>query len=141
MRSFSHITDPKAGRPTPVNRPVSLFNKFEATPDIVGRSICPQLQDATMPNPLIKSRLSVSWGNHLSQRVSTLAVTPSGRVRLLLIPPQPWATTFFLTKFTIDMFDNFHSIVSIVRTTDRTCTQHVPNRCVIIRTLNSGKFL
>lgn len=46
-----------------------------------------------------------------------------------------------LTQFTIDIFDNFHSNVSIVRTTDRTYTQHVSNRCLIIRASNSRKIL
>lgn len=46
-----------------------------------------------------------------------------------------------LTHLPIDIFDNFHSNVSIVRTTDRTCTQHVSNRCLIIRASNGRKIL
>jgi len=32
---------------------------------------------------------------------------------------------YIFSKLTIYMFDNFHSIVSIVRTTDQTCTRNV----------------
>lgn len=46
-----------------------------------------------------------------------------------------------LSKFTINMFHIFHSIVSILHPTDQICTQHVPKRCLIIRASNSGKFL
>jgi len=46
-----------------------------------------------------------------------------------------------LNKFTIATFDNFHSIVPIVHTTDQTCRQYIPNYCLIIRASNSGTFL
>jgi hypothetical protein len=59
------------------------------------------------------------------------------------VPAVPVYATIpsILNKLIIDMFDNFHSSVLIVRTTDQTCRQHIPNYCLIIRASNSEKFL